>query len=70
MLEPKIGQIVHYMNHSNRIMRGKVLAKIGQHYSISGSNFLISKERIFPNDQQVTIFFNKTKGWIKPENPQ
>ena len=56
------------MNHNNRILRGKVIAKVGRYYKISNSNFLVSPDRIFKNDEQVTKFFNLTKGWNKPES--
>ena len=68
MLEIKEGKIIHYMNHNNRILRGKVIAKVGRYYKISNSNFLVSSDRIFKNDEQVTKFFNLTKGWNKPES--
>lgn len=68
MKDFKVGQLVHYMNRDNRIMRGKVEGKVNNRfYKITNCNYLVSEERVFQNDQQVTKFFNQTKGWTKPE---
>lgn len=69
MKDFKIGSIVHYMNNNNRIMRAKVIGKMnnGRFYQLSNSNYLVSADRVFKNDEQVTKFFNQTKGWTKPE---
>ena len=70
MKEIKINSFVHYMTKSNCIARGKVVAKVNRFYKINNSNYLVSGDRIFSNEQQASKYFNQTKGWTKPEGKQ
>lgn len=55
------------MTNSNCIARGRVVAKVNRFYKINNSNYLVSEDRIFSNDQQASKYFNQTKGWNKSE---
>lgn len=67
-MEIKVGQLVHYMNQTNCICRGKIAKQINNRlFAISNCNYIVSRERIFENDDQVSKFFNLTKGWTKSE---